>query len=262
MEIFALYMLLGAIAGTFAGLLGIGGGLIIVPTLIFLFRSQGISPDVVVHLAVGTTLATIVPTSLSSMLAHNRRHAVQWTVFWLLTPGIIIGVLLGAAIANELPSRVLRSIFGVFALAVAAQLALNRTPAPHRQLPQRAAMFGAGSIIGAVSGVVGLGGGSLTVPFLVWCNVNVRNAVATSAACGFPIAVFGTLGFVASGWGQTGLPHLATGHVYWPAVVGVASASVLFAPLGARLAHTLPVKLLKRLFALFLAAIGVKLLLG
>lgn len=262
MEIFALYLLLGAFAGTFAGLLGIGGGLIIVPTLIYLFRSQGFAPEVVVHLAVGTALATIVPTSLSSMLAHHRRGAVRWPVFWLLTPGIIIGVLLGAAIAGALPSRILRSFFGVFALAVATQLALNRTPSPHRQLPGRAGMFGAGSIIGAVSGIVGLGGGSLTVPFLVWCNVNAREAVATSAACGFPIAVFGTIGFVASGWEKSGLPHLATGHVYWPAVIGVALASVLFAPLGARLAHTLPIKLLKRLFALFLAVISVKLLLG
>ncbi len=262
MDTITLYLLLGAFAGVFAGLLGIGGGLVIVPALIFLFRSQGFAPGVVVHLAIGTSLATIVPTSLSSMVAHQRRRAVQWPVFWLLTPGIITGTFLGAAIADALPGRLLRTLFGLFALAVAVQLALNRTPAPHRRLPGRAGMVAAGSVIGAVSGVVGLGGGSLTVPFLVWCNVNVRQAVATSAACGFPIAVSGTLGFVASGWGKSGLPSFATGHVYWPAVAGIAVASVLLAPLGARLAHTLPVKLLKRSFAVFLAAVSLKMLLG
>ncbi|MHB8346355.1 MAG: sulfite exporter TauE/SafE family protein [Acidiferrobacterales bacterium] len=262
LQIAIVYALVGASAGTIAGLLGVGGGFIIVPALIFIFHKQGFAPDMAAHLAIGTSLATIVPTALSSLLAHHRRRAVDWPVFRLLVPGIVIGALVGATVANQLHGRILHAIFGMFAFIAAVQMTLNRSPSAHRRLPGRAGMIGVGSFIGGVSGMTGIGGGSLTVPFLLWCNADVRRAVATSAACGFPIAVSGTLGFMVNGWHDAGLPAWSTGPVYWPAVLAIAAASVLFAQFGAWLAHRLPVKLLKRIFAAFLTVMSVKLLLG
>lgn len=262
METLVLYLLLGAFAGTLAGLLGVGGGLVIVPVLTFVFHGQGFAEQFIVHLAVGTSLATIVFTSISSVRAHHKRGAVLWPVVRQLTPGIIVGSLAGAAIADALPAATLATVFGIFALAVAVEMAFGRKPALHRQLPALPGMFGAGGVIGVVSAIVGIGGGSLTVPFLTWCNVAMRNAVATSAACGLPIALAGAVGFAATGWNEPGLPVWSTGYVYWPALVVVALATIVFAPLGARLAHTLPTATLKRFFAVFLAVLGTKMLIG
>ncbi len=258
-----IYLGLGAFAGTVAGLLGVGGGLIIVPVLAIVFAQQGVSAEHLMHLAVGTSLATIVPTSISSVAAHHRRGAVLWEVFRRLLPGIVVGAIAGALLAKFLNTAVLRTTFGVFELLVAAQLALDVKPAPHRDLPGPPAMAAAGTVIGSVSAVLGIGGGTLTVPFLVWCNTEVRKAVATSSACGLPIAVAGGVGFVLTGWGVTGtLPPLSLGFVYLPALLGISVASVLFAPLGARLAHWLAPQILKRVFAFFLAALGIRMLIG
>jgi len=254
-----LYLLLGAFAGVLAGLLGVGGGLVIVPVLAFIFGDRGF--ESIMHMAVGTSLATIVLTSISSVRAHHRRGAVRWEVFARLTPGIILGALAGAALAEQMPSDRLRLVFGVFELLVALQMALSLRPAPHRQLPGSAGMFTAGGAIGTISAVVGIGGGSLSVPFLAWCNVPMRNAIATSAACGLPISLAGAVGFAFAGWGEPRLPDYTLGYVYLPAFAGVVTASVLFAPVGARLAHSLPATTLKRFFALFLAVLGVRILL-
>ncbi|HEY0721806.1 MAG TPA: sulfite exporter TauE/SafE family protein [Gammaproteobacteria bacterium] len=258
----AAYLLLGVAAGVLAGMLGVGGGLVIVPVLLWLFALQGFDGGVVMHLAVGTSLATIVFTSLSSIRAHHRRGAVLWPVVAQLTPGVILGAWLGAAVANLLPTSSLRTLFAGFELLVAGQMAFEYAASPHRQLPGRFAIGGVGLCIGTVSAVVGIGGGTLTVPFLTWCNVAMRNAVATSAACGLPIALAGAIGFVVSGWHHPALPAASSGYLYWPALFGIALTSMLFAPLGARLAHTLPVRTLKRFFALFLALLGIRLLLA
>jgi hypothetical protein len=258
----AIYLGIGVVAGVMAGLLGVGGGLVIVPTLAFAYGFQGIPPELRMHLAVGTSLATIVVTSIASVRAHHRRGAVRWSEFARLTPGIVLGALAGSVVAGHLPGDTLRLLFGLFALGVAVQMGLGLRPAPQRQLPGSLGMFAAGGVIGSLSAVVGIGGGSLTVPFLSWCNVAVREAVATSAACGLPIAVAGAAGFVATGWGHPGLPALASGYVYWPAFAGVVATSMLFAGVGARLAHSLPTTALKRVFALFLFGIGCYLLLG
>ena len=256
------YLTLGLFAGVMAGLLGVGGGLIIVPTLAWIFHHQQVDDAIVMHLAIGTSLATIVVTSISSVRAHHRRGAVLWPIFWRLTPGIVVGAWLGAAIADALPSAVLSKVFAVFVLTVAAQMGFGAKPAPHRELPGTAGMLTAGGVIGAVSAIVGIGGGSLTVPFLTWCNIAIRQAVATSSACGLPIALAGALGFVVTGLNATGRPDWSLGYVYGPALVGITLTSMLSAPLGAKLAHTLPTEMLKKVFAAFLTLVGVKMLLA
>ncbi|MGD8998808.1 MAG: sulfite exporter TauE/SafE family protein [Granulosicoccaceae bacterium] len=256
------YLLLGAFAGVVAGLLGVGGGLIIVPVLVYIFSQQGFAPEVIVHLAVGTSLATIIFTSISSMRAHHQHGAVQWQVFRQLAPGIMLGTFIGAALADFMSSTVLRSFFGVFELVVAAQMAMNAKPGPHRQLPGWTGTSLAGMGIGTISAIVGIGGGTMTVPFLAWCNVAMQKAVATSAAVGLPIALAGAMGYVFTGWNETGLPDYAFGYVYWPAFAGIVIMSILTAPLGAKLAHKLPAAKLKRIFALLLTVLGVRMLIG
>lgn len=255
-----IYLPLGALAGLLAGLLGVGGGLVIVPALIWVFRGHGFDGQVLVHLAVGTSLATIVVTSISSVRAHHRHGAVHWPLVWALTPGIVVGAWLGAVLAGWLPSLTLQRVFACFAILVGLQMAFSVKAEAHGGLPGRVGLFGAGGVIGAVSTIVGIGGGSMTVPFLSWCSVGIRNAVATSAACGLPIAVAGALGFVITGWHEADLPAGSSGFLYWPAFAGIAVASVLFAPLGARLAHSIPVFALKRFFALLLLVLGTRML--
>lgn len=253
---------MGAVAGTLAGLLGIGGGIVIVPVLALVFQHQGVATGVLMHVSIGTSLATIAVTSLSSIRAHHKRGAVKWPIFRAITPGIVVGSFAGAAVAKFLPGESLRLGFGVFMLLVASQMAFARPPAPHRVLPSGIGLLGAGGGIGAVSAMMGVGGGSMTVPFLTWCNVSVRNAVATSAAVGLPIALAGSLGFVVTGWGVADRPAWSLGYVNGPAFLGIVVASTVFAPLGARLAHTIPERTLKRGFALFLTVLGIRLLLG
>jgi len=257
-----IYLMLGVFAGLVAGLLGVGGGLIVVPALAMLFQQQGIATSVVVHLAVGTSLLTMVLTSLSSVYAHHRRAAVLWPVLLRLLPGFVVGAGVGAAAADFMPTSVLRILFGLFELVVALQMGLDIKPAAYRKLPAATGMFAAGGGIGAMSAILGIGGGTMTVPFLVACNIGVRNAIATSAACGLPIALAGGLGFVVIGWNEEILPQFSTGFVYWPAVAGIAVASVLFAPIGAKLAHQLPTKVLRRLFSLLLTLLAIKMLWG
>lgn len=255
-----IYLATGAFAGLLAGLLGVGGGLIIVPVLVLSFAAQGIANEVQMHLAVGTSLATIIFTSLSSVYAHHRRGAVAWSALRTMAPGIVVGALCGALIARWLPTLSLRYLFGAFELFVAVQMALSLKPAPHRGLPDKWGMNAAGAVIGLLSALVGVGGGTLTVPFLLWCNVTIQRAIATSAACGLPIAVAGAAGFMISGWGNAQLPEGSSGYLYWPALLGVATASVLLAPLGARLTHSLPTAVLKQLFALLLLGLALRML--
>lgn len=261
MEIVA-YLLIGAIAGLMAGLLGVGGGLIIVPALATLFVYQGFAPDTIMHYAVGTSLATIIPTSISSLLAHQRRRSVDWPIVRGMTPSIVVGALGGARLAGYVSSAGLSIFFGVFVLLVALQLAFAFQPAAHRSNPGKASLGLAGVVIGLVSGSLGIGGGSLTVPFLLWNRVDIRLAVGTAATIGLPIAIAGTLGFIFSGLDVSAPPGYNSGFVYWPAAAAVALASVPLAPLGARLAHYLPRVILQRIFALLLVIIGVKMMLA
>ena len=257
-ETFLLYMLIGGFTGILAGLLGVGGGAVIVPALLFHFRAEQFSAAILMHMAVACSLVAIVFTSMSSTLAHHRRGAVLWSTALVLAPGIVLGAVAGGIIVDGLSSDVLRYGFAAFECLVAWRLVRDRQPAAHRTLPGRAGLAGVGAGIGAVSTLMGIGGGALTVPFLLWCNINIRNAIATSAACGLPIALAGSGTLIVAGWGRPDLPQWSSGYVYWPAGLLIATSSVLTAPLGARLAHSLPLKALKRIFAVLLIAVAIR----
>lgn len=256
------YLGLGAIAGLFAGLLGLGGGVVLVPVLALLFAAQGFPAAHLMHLALGTAMATIIFTSLSSLRAHHARDAVLWPVVKRLSAGIVLGALLGPQLAARLPTRPLAIIFTLFMAYVAAQLLLDRKPGPSRELPGPLGLFGVGTGIGGLSALVSIGGGSLIVPFLVACNVRMHQAIGTSAATGLPIALAGTVGYILAAHGASDLPADSFGFIHLPALIGTAGASVLAAPLGARLAHRLPVALLKKIFAGLLLLLLAKMLHG
>lgn len=256
------YLGTGAFAGVLAGLLGVGGGVVIVPLLVFTFTAQHLPEAYILHLALGTSLASIIFTSISSLRAHHRRGAVNWPVVKGISPGILVGTFLGSWVAAQLSTGFLKGFFVVFLYYVATQLLLDIRPQPHRQMPGAGGMFGVGNVIGGVSSLVGIGGGSLSVPFLIWCNLPMHHAVGTSAAIGFPIAVAGAAGYLVNGLPAVGLPSGAVGFIYLPALIGIALASICTAPLGARLAHSLPVPRLKKVFAVFVLIMGTRLLLS
>ncbi|WP_339415221.1 MULTISPECIES: sulfite exporter TauE/SafE family protein [unclassified Pseudomonas] len=258
---FLLYLLLGACAGVLAGLFGVGGGIIIVPVLVFSFTLQGFDPQVLTHLAVGTSLATIIFTSVNAVREHHRRGAVRWPIFVWMTVGILIGAGFGALTAEAISGPHLQKIIGVFALLVAVQLALEVKPNASRTVPGKVGLTIAGAFIGWASAIFGIGGGSLTVPFLTWRSVPMQQAVATSSACGLPIALASASSFMILGWHDPLLPAHSLGFVYLPALLGIALTSMVFARFGARLAHRLSPRLLKRLFAGLLFCVGLNFLL-
>ncbi|KEF31213.1 MAG: sulfite exporter TauE/SafE family protein [Gammaproteobacteria bacterium] len=260
--VFASYLALGALAGTVAGLFGIGGGLIIVPVLIFSFALQGVSPEVAAHVAVGTSLATIVFTSISSIRSHNARGAVRWELFRPMTVGIVVGAVLGAWSASLMSGQTLKLVIGVFAILVALKMITGANPKPGRDVPGGAGLTAAGGGIGWASAIFGIGGGTITVPYLSWCNVRMQEAVATSAACGLPIAIAGALGNMWTGWGHANLPEYSLGFIYLPALLGIILTSVPFAKVGAALAHRLDAIVLKRTFAIILIIVGLRFLLS
>ncbi len=244
---------LGLVAGFFAGLLGIGGGMILVPFITFILSHRGISADLAVKMAIATSMATIVFTSISSVRAHHRRGAVRWDLAARLAPGIVLGAALaGAGAFRVLQGRWLALLFAAFVTFSATQMWRARQPAAHRSLPGPGGQLAAGGVIGFLSGLVGAGGGFISVPFMTWCNVAMHQAVATSAALGFPIALANTVGYIWSGAQVPDRPAGSWGFVFLPALAVIASASVLMAPVGVRLAHTLPVSTLRRVFALIL----------
>lgn len=258
----SLYLALGALAGTLAGLFGIGGGLIIVPVLIFSFSSQGISADIAVHMAVGTSLATIVFTSLSSIRSHHIHGAIRWEIFRSMTAGIILGALVGSWTAALFSGPALELIIGAFVIMVALKMLVGFNPKPVRAIPGSKGLSLAGAVIGWASAIFGIGGGTLTVPYLSRCNVKMQHAVGTSAACGLPIASAGALGNLWTGWGYPELPPHSLGFIYLPALLGVILTSVLFARVGANLAHRLNTVWLARTFAIMLVLVGLRFLLS
>ena len=242
--------LLGTCTGFLAGLLGIGGGMVMVPFITFMLSHRGVDGDLAVKMAIATSMATIIFTSISSVRAHHKRGAVRWDLVKGLAPGIVLGSMLGSVgVFALLKGAYLAIFFGLFVGFSATQMFLDKKPAPTRQVPGFVGQLIAGSGIGFLSGLVGAGGGFISVPFMTWCNVAIHNAVATSAALGFPIAVANVLGYVWSGLALEGLPEGAFGYIWLPALAIIAMCSVITAPLGAKAAHNLPVKKLKRVFA-------------
>lgn len=256
------YGLMGAVVGFFAGLLGIGGGALMVPLLVMAFNAQHFMPAEVIHLALGTSMAAIVFTAISSVRAHQAHGAVIWPIVWHITPGILLGTLLGTMLATQISAKTLAVIFTLFIAYVSVQMIINIKPKPHREMPGALGTSLVGGVIGGFSCLVAIGGGALSVPFMVWCNVPMQRAIGTSAAIGFPIAVGGALGYILNGWAVDGLPPHSLGFVYLPAMTGLVVASMLTAPLGARMAHRLPVSALKRIFAAVLLALAAKMAFG
>jgi len=257
-----MYAVLGIVAGLLAGLLGIGGGIVIVPMLHFAFEIQQFPPEVAHKLALGTSMASIVFTAISSALAHHRRGGVIWLAVRNITPGILLGTFLGSYLAARLPAHYLQIIFVIFLSYVIYSMLVGNKPKPSRHLPGIAGMSCAGGGIGLLSSLVGIGGGTISVPYLLWHNVEMRNAVGTSAAIGFPIAVGGCLGYILNGIGVPLRPDYSLGFIYLPCLIPLVIMSMLTAPLGARIAHAIPVPLLKKCFALLLCCVAIKMLLA
>ena len=256
------YLCCGAVAGILAGLLGVGGGIVLVPLLVAIFPTQGVPAHYVQQLALGTSLATLVITSISSARAHHRRGAVHWDIFRSITPGILLGTFFGGLVASHMPTLFLKIFFICFLTVVSIQMFSNYRPPASRDMPGALGTACAGGVIGLVSSFVGIGGGSLSVPFMSFCNVPMHHAVGTSAAIGFPIAVAGALSYIVGGWGRPDLPPYTLGFVHLFAFAGIACASFLTAPVGARLSHSLPTARLKRAFAVFLMIVALKMLWG
>jgi len=255
------FLLIGLVAGYLAGFLGIGGGFVVVPALTFLFLQDPATAPFAVHMAVATSLGTMLVTSLSSIIAHHRRRAVRWPLVRALAPGLVAGAVLGALLADRLDGAALVRIVGVFAILAGLQLVLARKPTGERPLPGQPAVSVVGVIIGGISSLIGIGGGALTGPWQMWHGVRAQNAVATSAACGYPIAIAGSLSFVVLGL-DGGLPAGALGYVHLPAFAGIAVASAVAAPLGAATVHRLPPVTVRRLFGVFLLLVGLRMLAG
>lgn len=244
---------LGVVTGFLAGLLGIGGGMIMVPVLTWLFSSRGVDPGLSVKMAIATAMSTILFTSISSLRAHHQRGAVRWPLVKSFAPGILVGgVIAGAGAFAAIKGQGLAAVFGVFTAFSASQMLADRKPKPTRTLPGPAGRVAVGGGLGFLSGLVGAGGAFLSVPYMIWCNVPVREAVGTSAAMGFPIALANTLGYVIGGWNQPAALPGAFGFLYLPALVIIATISVVMAPMGAKVAHTINTASLKKVFALVL----------
>lgn len=255
-----IYLAMGLFAGFFAGLLGIGGGMILVTLMVIAFQAQEFAPDRLLHLALGTSMATIVFTSMSSVRAHHKHGAVRWDIVRNSAAGLVIGTLLGTLVAEFLRSKVLGFLFVAFVVYSAINMMFDIKPKPSRQLPGKMGMQLGGGLIGVLSALVGAGGGFISTPLMLMSNVPMRNCVGTSAALGLPIALAGAIGFVITGWTKDHLPPLSFGYVYVPAAIAIVVGTFVTVPLGARVAHSVPVKTLKKVFAVILVILATKML--
>jgi uncharacterized membrane protein YfcA len=254
----AAYAAVGAVVGFLAGLLGIGGGMTLVPILAALFAAQGLAPEHTVHLALGTGMASVMFTSSASVREHHRHGAVDWTIVRRLAPGMVAGTLAATLASGWIPQRALALAFALIVYAGSAQMLIGRKPGAARTMPAAIGTSAVGVLIGVVCGLVSAGGAFLTVPFMLYCGVAMHTAIGTGAAVGIPVAIVGTAGFVASGWRVPDLPAYSLGFVFLPALAALVAASMLTAPFGARMAHRLPVVTLKRVFAALLAVLATR----
>jgi len=256
----AIFIALGILAGFLAGLLGIGGGIVVVPGLVFLFHQVAMPHQYQMHMAAATSLAAMIFTTQGSVRAHQKIKPIRWEIYRRMAVGIAIGAVSGAVIANLLPTEVLRVIFGVVVLVIAVHMWRDVKPKATQKPPPTWVTHVVSYVIGFKSGMLGIGGGALTFPYLTRCKVSIKEAVAVTAVCSFTVAVVGTLSTIVTGWHKAGLPHWSTGYVYWPAAIAIALGSMLFAPMGARFSQRMPEKKLKRVFAAFLVFVGINML--
>lgn len=254
------FLILGVFSGILSGLLGVGGGIVVVPVLVWIFLHQGIDHQVVMHLAAGTSLASILFTSAASARAHHHHGTVLWPIVYTLLPGMVGGGVAGAMIAALLPTDVLKFCFALFLIFIGLRMLLIQSAPNDFQLPERNGMIAIGGFISAVSSMLGIGGGGLMVPLFTRANIAMRNAAGTSIVCTFPIALVGTGTLIASGWHLPHLPPLTTGYVYWPAAIFVAVTSIIFAPIGVKLGSKLSNRILKRIFGIFLLITAIDML--
>ncbi|UPW18158.1 sulfite exporter TauE/SafE family protein [Agarivorans sp. TSD2052] len=257
---FVSFLMIGAVAGLMSGLFGIGGGLVIVPVLIGSFGAMGFASESAIHLAIGTSLASIIVTASSASYAHYCRGSIDWSIVYRLGLGIAFGSILGAWIATQLHAEHLTWYFGCFLLVMSLYMAFGRIPKAQRKLPNTWGIGMIGTAVGTISSMFGIGGGTITFPVLSWFGVSLPKAVAVSAVCSLPIAIFGTAAYIYNGWGSAELPAWSIGYVYMPAWLGIVLTSSIFARLGSRLAYRLPAKRLKQAFALLLLVMAIKLL--
>jgi uncharacterized membrane protein YfcA len=252
------YLGVGVFVGFFAGLLGIGGGAVMVPILSLTFAARGFSGDHVVHMALATSMATIIPGAFASAWTHHQHQAVNWDVLKKMVPGILVGTFSGAIVAHFASTAFLKLFFVAFICFLAVQLLFDLKPKSRHALPGRAGLFAFGLLMGVISSFAGIGGAVLSISFLTWCNMRMHEAIGTAAAIGVPLAIAGTIGFVITGMMDRELPPWSLGYVYLPAFAGIAATSFIIAPLGARLAHRLPVVVLRRVFVVFLVVLAAK----
>ena len=257
---FIMYVLFGAIAGVLAGLLGLGGGILLVPLLVMAFQMQGFPSDIIMYMALGTSLASIVFTAFSSTRTHNKKGGVRWVIVKQMSIGIMLGTYLGSCVAAFIAAKYLQIFFAIFLFYVTAQMLMGKTPKASRAMPNVVVTNLVGMLIGFVSSLVGIGGGTLSVPFMMWHNIGIREAIGTSAAIGMFIAFAGAVGFYMNGLDVPNLPEYSAGFIYLPALLGIVLTSILTAPIGARLAHSLPVSKIKKVFSFLLFVMGLRML--
>ena len=251
-------MLCGSISGFLAGLLGIGGGMILVPFMIMVFNHLGFNQGVVVHMAIATGMATILFTTTSAIWAHHKHSSIDWKLVTALSPGLVIGSLIGGSeIFEALQTSWLSLFFAIFIVYTSIQMILNKKPSPGRGLPGSMVLFSFSLFAGVLSSLVGAGGAFVTVPFMLWCNIKPHTAMATSSGLGFPIAAAATIGYMFGSWGLPTLPAGSVGFVYVPAVACIVALSIFTAPLGAKMARKLNVAQLKRIFGVLMLMLAV-----
>ena len=249
----AMLMLCGSISGFVAGLLGIGGGMVLVPFMILVFNHLGFSQDVIVHMAIATGMATILFTTTSAIWAHHKHGSIEWKLVASLSPGMVFGGLVGGSeLFEALKTSWLSLFFAIFLVYSSIQMMINKKPKPGRELPGRLGLFSFGTFAGVLSSLVGAGGAFITVPFMLWCNVKPHVAMASSSGLGFPIAAAATIGYMYGSWGNPNLPSGSLGFVYLPALACIVVVSVFTAPWGAKMARKLNVAQLKRVFGILL----------
>ncbi|KTC86946.1 sulfite exporter TauE/SafE family protein [Legionella brunensis] len=254
-----IYALAGTFAGLISGILGIGGGIIVVPSLLFIFyRNPAFPPELIMHMAAGTSLAVMVFTTQSSLRAHAKANGILWDVYKRLCPGIVLGTIGGALLANQLPTNWLKILLGLFLLGIAIKMLLNIHVTPAQKSPKLWSTRAISFLIGLNSGLLGIGGGTLIIPYLSYCGLELRKIIPLSTLCTMTVALLGALTFIIAGSQESQLPVYSTGYVYWPAVICLAVLSSVFAPVGARMTYIVPVKQLKYGFIiiLFLSAIN------